>query len=210
MSIFPCIRHFGAYPVPVDIVLFGIQGSGKGTQAKRLAEEFGYTIFEMGGELRKMIASGTELGKVVASYIDKGHHAPLEIVMQVLRDIVTSRPKDEKMLFDGIPRNLDQMMSFDTIMAEAGRPFRCLHLVIPRDVAVERIVGRAKEQGRADDADADAIRRRLDLFVEKTIPVIDHYASRGNMEAVDGYAGVDEVYARMRSVVEEWTEVGVA
>jgi adenylate kinase len=184
----------------VDLVLFGIQGSGKGTQAKRIAEEFGYEIFEMGRELRNLIASGSELGKPIASYIDKGHHAPVDVVMQVVKEAVLSRP-GQKLLFDGIPRNVEQMMRFDLLMIEAGRHFQCIHLVIPRDVAIERIMLRAKEQHRVDDEDENAVRRRLDLFIEKTLPVIEHYASRENMIEVDGFATVEEVYERMRMAV---------
>jgi adenylate kinase len=194
----------------MDLVLFGIQGSGKGTQAKRLADEFGYEIFETGAELRRIIGSGSELGKTVASYIDKGHHAPLEIVMQVVKDAVMLRPKGQKILFDGIPRNLDQMHRFDVMMAETGREFRCLRLVIPRETAVERIMGRAQEQGRVDDADEDAVRRRLDLFDEKTVPVIEHYASRGNMIEIDGMGTMDEVYNRLKNVVTEWMSAQTA
>ena len=65
----------------MDLVLFGIQGSGKGTQAKRLAGEFGYSIFETGAELRKIAASGSEIGNTIKSYIDAGHLAPLDMVM---------------------------------------------------------------------------------------------------------------------------------
>src|SRR3989338_6078654 len=68
----------------IDLVFFGIQGSGKGTQAKKLASEFGYDIFEAGGELRKIAASGSELGKTVKSFIDQGHLVPFEIIMQVV------------------------------------------------------------------------------------------------------------------------------
>lgn len=194
----------------MDIVLFGIQGSGKGTQAKKLAQEFGYEIFEMGGELRKMSTSGTELGKTVAAYIDKGHHAPLEIVMQVAKDAILSRPASQRILFDGLPRNADQMMGFDTIMAEAGRPFRCVQLVIPRDLAVERIMQRAKEQNRADDADEEAVKRRLDIFLEKTVPVIQHYASRRNMTDIDSSASIDEVYEKLKEVVKGFELAGAA
>ncbi len=185
----------------MDLVLFGIQGSGKGTQAKRLAAEFGYDILEMGAELRKIIASGSELGKTVSSYIDKGNHAPLEIVMQVVKDAVLSKPKDQKILFDGIPRNLDQMHSFDQIMQEVGRSFRCIHLTIPREVSLERIMNRATQEGRIDDAATEIINRRIDLFFEKTMPVIEDYQQKGSMTEVDGMASVEEVYARMKSAI---------
>src|SRR6185295_16910480 len=111
----------------MDLVLFGIQGSGKGTQAKKLAADFGYDIFEAGGELRKIAASGSELGKTVKSYIDQGHLVPHEIIMQVVDEAIRARPKTQKILFDGIPRDEAQMKDFDAIMKKAGRDVRCIH-----------------------------------------------------------------------------------
>src|SRR3989338_3026273 len=105
----------------MDLVLFGIQGSGKGTQAKLLASEFGYEIFEMGGELRSLVASGSELGKTVASYIDQGNLVPHEIIMQVLREGIAKRDGGRTILFDGVPRDLDQMRDFDASMHELKR-----------------------------------------------------------------------------------------
>src|SRR6185295_10510811 len=99
----------------MDLVFFGIQGSGKGTQAKKLAAEFGYDIFEAGGELRKIAASGSELGKTVKNYIDEGHLVPHEIIMEVVKEAIGKRPKDQKILFDGIPRDDNQMRDFDAI-----------------------------------------------------------------------------------------------
>ena len=78
----------------MDLVFFGIQGSGKGTQAKTLAEEFGYYIFEAGGELRKIKASGTELGELVKKYIDNGELVPFEIIMEVVNEAVAAVPAD--------------------------------------------------------------------------------------------------------------------
>ena len=104
----------------MDIAFFGIQGSGKGTQAKMLAEEFGYYIFEAGGELRKIKASGTELGETVKNYIDNGELVPFEIIMKVVNEAVAGISADQKILFDGIPRDLDQMKAFDDIMSNAG------------------------------------------------------------------------------------------
>ena len=105
----------------MDLVLFGIQGSGKGTQAKRLATEKGYEIFEAGGALRKISASGTSLGEKVKSFIDVGKLVPHEIIMDVLKEAIASQPKDQKILFDGVPRDLDQMRDFILIMEKLGR-----------------------------------------------------------------------------------------
>src|ERR1035437_7262649 len=105
----------------MDLIFFGIQGSGKGTQAKKLASAFGYDIFEAGGELRAIAATVTELGRTVKAHIDAGHLVPHAIVMQVVRVAILRRPREQKMLFDGIPRDLEQMRDFDAIM-RGGRP----------------------------------------------------------------------------------------
>ena len=185
----------------MDLVLFGIQGSGKGTQAKKLAAEFGYHIFETGGELRAIAASGTELGNSVKSYIDAGNLAPHEIVMQVVREAVAAYGK-EKILFDGIPRDRVQMKDFDQVIAEAGREFRCLQIVADPELCIRRILARAKTQGRIDDQNEDSIRRRMQLFQDKTMPVIETYRAQGKMVDTDGEGTVEEVYGRVKGALE--------
>lgn len=181
----------------MDLVFFGIQGSGKGTQAKKLAAEFGYDIFEAGGELRKIAASGSELGTTVKSYIDQGHLVPHEIIMKVVAEAIAARPKATKILFDGIPRDLDQMRDFDGIMKTAGRDFRGIHFILDAEEGVQRIFGRAKAEGRADDANEDIIRRRMKTFADKTMPVIATYKQEGKVIDIDAKGTVDEIYANL-------------
>lgn len=185
----------------MDLVLFGVQGSGKGTQAKRLAAEFQYDIFEAGGELRKIAASGSELGQTVKSFIDKGNLVPFEIIMQVVKEAIMARPKNQKILFDGIPRDENQMASFDQIMKDAGRDFRCIHILLSPEEGMKRILGRAKAEGRADDADTAIVQKRMNTFTEKTMPVIQKYKKEGKIIEVDGMKNVDEVYGEMKKVV---------
>ncbi|MCA9370419.1 MAG: nucleoside monophosphate kinase [Candidatus Peregrinibacteria bacterium] len=185
----------------MDLVFFGIQGSGKGTQAKRLVEEFGYYMFEAGGELRKIKASGTELGNTVARYIDNGELVPFDIIMQVVKEAVAAVPADQQILFDGIPRDEDQKKAFDEILSAAGREFTCLHMLLSKDEAVERIKGRAEIEGRVDDADQEKVLRRMELFEEKTKPVIAEYAAQGIVVEVDGNGSVDEIYERIKTAL---------
>ena len=186
----------------MDLVFFGIQGSGKGTQAKRLAEEFNYYIFEAGGELRSMAASGTELGNTVKAYIDEGHLVPFEIIMEVVKEAIAAQPADQKIIFDGIPRDEDQMKAFDDIMSEARREFRCVNIAIIKEEAFNRILDRAEKEGRADDADEEKIRRRMGLFLGKTMPVINSYTNQGKMIEVDGAGSIDEVYEALKEALE--------
>lgn len=189
----------------VDLVLFGIQGSGKGTQAQRLCRELGYYLFEAGGELRRIAASGTELGETVKSYIDVGKLVPFAIIMQVVREAIVAQPPDQRILFDGIPRDEDQMRAFDAIMQDVGRAFRCIQILLDEAEAVQRILGRAAEQGRADDADEAIIRKRMDTFRSKTLPVIQAYKQRGKLAEVDGEGSMDEVYERIAHTVSMFT-----
>ncbi|MDO8648619.1 MAG: nucleoside monophosphate kinase [Candidatus Peregrinibacteria bacterium] len=187
----------------MDLVFFGIQGSGKGTQAKRIAAELGYDIFEAGGELRKIAASGSELGKTVKSYIDAGHLVPHEIIMQVVKEAIGARSKSQKILFDGIPRDLDQMRDFDAIMRDADREFRAIHFLLSAEEGLKRILGRAKQEGRADDADESIIRRRMDLFETKTMPVIDRYKAAGKVVEIDANRSVDDIYGDLKAAVKK-------
>ena len=200
---------------PMDLVIFGIQGSGKGTQAKKLAEEFGYDIFEAGGELRRIADSGsgsaaprTELrsgtgglGAEVKSYIDAGKLVPHAIIMRVVAEAIRARPKTRKLLFDGIPRDRDQMRDFTEIMRKIGREFRCIHITLDPEAGIERILKRAKIEGRADDAQEETIRKRMRIFTEKTLPVIECFASEGKVTEVDGKGTTEEVYARLKRAV---------
>lgn len=185
----------------MDLVLFGIQGSGKGTQAKKLAAEFDYDIFEAGGELRKIAASGSPLGEEVKSYIDHGKLVPFAIIMKVVAEAIALRPNHQKILFDGIPRDLDQMREFDGIMGNQGRTFRGIQFLVDEEKAFTRILGRAKVEGRVDDSDEGKIRTRMRTFKEKTVPVIEHYRRAGGMTDIDGEGNVDEVYERLKMVV---------
>ena len=185
----------------MDIVLFGIQGSGKGTQAKKLAAEFGFHIFEAGAELRTIAATDTPLGAEVKSFIDIGHLVPHQIIMKVVQEAICHLPKEESVIFDGIPRDLDQQRDFDVIMSECGRDFHCLHFVLSAEVGVERIAGRAKNEGRTDDANEDAIRRRMAIFKEKTMPVVEIYRAIGKVTDINAAQDVDEVSAEVKGAL---------
>jgi adenylate kinase len=196
----PSLPHLPTFLI--DLVFFGIQGSGKGTQAKKLAAEFGYDIFEAGGELRKIAASGSELGKTVKSYIDQGHLVPHEIIMQVVQEAILAKPKTQKILFDGIPRDSDQKRDFDAIMKSAGREFLGIHFVLDATEATNRILGRAKLEGRADDANTEIIKRRMNTFLEKTVPVVEAYRAAGKIRNIEAKGTVEEIYSELKRAVD--------
>lgn len=193
-----CVRRY--HSPTMDLVFLGIQGSGKGTQARRLADEFGYYVFDMGYELRAIAGSGTELGNTVKSYIDEGHLVPADIIMKVVREALEQHKK-KHILFDGIPRDMDQKREFDAIMKELKRTFRCINILLPYEEAFQRIKGRASVEGRADDADDEKIRRRMSLFKEKTMPVVEKYIQEEKLVQVDGSGSMDEVYELIKQIL---------
>ncbi len=185
----------------MDLVFFGIQGSGKGTQAKKLAAEYSYDIFEAGGELRKIVASGSDLGKTVQAYIDQGHLVPHEIIMQVVAAAIAARPRTTNILFDGIPRDEAQMRDFNAVMQKAGREFRCIHFLLNDDEALKRLLHRATKEGRADDASTEIIQRRIATFKEKTMPVIAAYTKEGTVVEIAAHDSVENVYDALRQAI---------
>jgi adenylate kinase len=186
----------------MDLVFFGIQGCGKGTQAKKLVEEFKYTFFEAGGELRKIAEENSHLGDKVRSYINAGHLVPHDIIIQVVFNAIQSCPEGEKMLFDGIPRDEDQMTDFDRIMKEQGREFKCINIVLDEEVSFKRILSRAEKEERVDDSDEKKIRRRMRIFHEETSPVIETYRKQKKVIDVDGTGKVEEVYEKVKKALD--------
>jgi len=199
----------------MDILLFGRQGSGKGTQSQKIVEKFGYKIFSMSHELKKVIHSGSKIGQEIKETIDRGNLVNDELIMQIVTKAVAEMPKDDKILFDGIPRTLVQKNAFEKIMQENHR--QCIGLVIEisNQEAKERIVIRRvcsechapadpKYAGmtcelcggalikRADD-NTEAILKRLSIYETETIPVKQWYAAQNRLIRIDGMLPILEV-----------------
>lgn len=201
--------------VQKDYILFGIQGAGKGTQGKILAEEIGAAYFEMGGELRKLAREDSELGQKVKSIIEAGHLVPHEVVMEIVASFATKAGKDQPIIFDGIPRDEIQDSSFRGLMEALGRDYSGVYFEIPREEAEKRLLTRrvcenckavypalfngekcsacgGKLVTRADD-NADAIRTRIEIFYKETLPLIETWKSLNKMISVNGIGSIEEV-----------------
>jgi len=171
-----------------DIILFGIQGSGKGTQAKILAEKYDMKIFETGGELRGVSEEDSELGQEVKAIISRGDLVSNEIVMRIVEHFLEGVSSNDRVIFDGIPRSMPQKESLDALLTEHERDFFGLFLEVPK----EEVVSRMKDRGRHDDTD-EAITRRIENYETETIPVIDKYEAEGKMIRVNGFQSIVDV-----------------
>lgn len=180
-----------------DVILFGMQGSGKGTQAAILAEKYGYQIFETGAELRKIMKEEGELGDTVRAIIERGDLVPNDIVMDIVSHFLDQVAPGEQVLFDGLPRSMPQKETFDALLSQHGRSFVGVFISLKREEAITRMLSR----GRADDT-KEVIERRLENFDAETRPVIDAYIAEGVMQEVNGMQSIDEVQADIVKCLE--------
>lgn len=189
-----------------------------------IAERCGLDVFEAGGELRKISAEDSELGRKVKSIIEAGHLVPTEVVMEIVANFLHRLPIGAAALFDGIPRSDDQQKQFDALMEKEGRDFKGLYIDLTEAQAMHRLTTRrictkCKEVfpafydkdkcekcggdliTRSDDT-PDAIKIRLSTFTGKTLPVIRDYEKRGKILKVDGDQAIEKVSSDIVAVLK--------
>lgn len=125
-----------------DYVLFGIQGSGKGTQGKLLAEKTAGAYFEMGGELRRLSAEDSTLGRRVKLIIESGNLVPNEVVMEIVSNFAAKTGANQGIIWDGIPRNAQQDSSFRTLLDALARNYTGIYFELSREQAEKRLLTR--------------------------------------------------------------------
>ena len=184
------------------IVLLGPPGAGKGTQAARVACRFGTPHIATGDIFRANVAEGTELGRVAQEYMDRGDLVPDEVVIAMVMERLAARDCRAGFVLDGFPRTVNQAEALDRQLVTLGAP---LHAVLCFEAAEEellrRLAGRAAAQHRADDAE-QTIRHRLEVFAQKTRPLIDYYAHRGLLISVDAIGPIEVVTKRILAALE--------
>lgn len=186
-----------------NIVLFGAPGAGKGTQAVKLVEKYGFNHISTGQVIRNEIAAQTPAGKQVEECIARGEFAPDDLVLTIVKNFMATHQDVEGSIFDGFPRNVYQAEQFDMLMQEwTSEVDIMLSLEVPEDELVERLLLRGKESGRADDANEDVIRNRIRIYNEQTAPVADYYAAQGKYISIDGTGSIDEIFERLCKAVD--------
>ncbi|WP_375406053.1 adenylate kinase [uncultured Amnibacterium sp.] len=179
------------------MLLIGPPGAGKGTQAVRVAESYGIPAISTGDIFRANVAQGTPLGLQAKEYMDRGAYVPDDLTNALVLDRLAHSDAGAGFLLDGFPRTLPQVHTLDSTLEEtAGGLDAVIQLVIDTDAVVERLLKRAKDQGRSDDTE-DVIRKRLEVYQEQTHPLVAVYAQRGVLVSVDAVGSVDEVTDRI-------------
>ena len=186
----------------LDVVVLGPPGAGKGTQAKLIEADRGIPQIATGDMLRSAIAEGTEVGLRVKEIVDRGDLVPDDLMIELIRDRLSDDGTAGGFVLDGFPRTLAQDEALDTMLAALGRRLAlALEFRVPDDVAVERLTGRARKEGRTDDM-PEVVRHRLDVFRRQTEPVLEHYRAHGILVAVHAERAVDEVTAEVQQALE--------
>jgi adenylate kinase len=208
------------------LVLLGKQGAGKGTQAARLAEHYDVPHLATGDLLRAAAAAGTRVGLDAKSYMDRGELVPDEIVFGVVEENVTGDHLDDGFVLDGFPRNDAQAAELERVLD--GYPLDVVvNLDVSTEIVLDRIAGRrvcencgatyhvnfppkqdwtcdvcgGKVVQRSDDTE-EAVLRRLELYEQETVPIIEFYRKLDKIEVVDGEGDGDDVFKRLVTAVD--------
>ena len=190
------------------LVLLGAPGSGKGTQATRLKEHLQVPHISTGDLLRAEVAAGTPLGLQAKEVMARGDLVSDEILLGMLRDRFSRDDTKAGFILDGYPRNLAQAAALDELLASLGQKFdAAVQLTVDNEKIVERLAGRAKAEGRADD-NPESVRKRLQVYDEQTAPVIEFYRQHGQLTVVDGVGALDEVFTRIVEAIAPEKAVG--
>ena len=186
----------------INILIFGPPGSGKGTQSVRLAEKFNLLHLSTGDMLRAEIAAGTELGKKMSAIMSKGELVPDEVVIEMIAVKIDSVKDKAGFLFDGFPRTVAQTIALEKMLNGRGMKIdSMLVLDVDHDELVKRLIARAELSGRPDDKDPAVIENRIDVYREKTEPIIDFCREKGLYQPVNGVGSIDDIFERLSDMV---------
>lgn len=210
------------------IVLLGAPGSGKGTQAKKLMADKNTPQVSTGDMLRQAIANGTRFGLQAKAVIDAGNLAPDEVVLGIIRERIGEPDAKKGFILDGFPRTTQQAFDLEDLLDELGTPLDTAVLLdIDFDVLMKRLTGRRTcsktgkllnvyfssqeeldactegggELVQREDDNEETIRHRLDVYHERTEPLIEFYQCRNKLITIEAGGPIEEVYERLTAAL---------
>lgn len=211
------------------IVLLGAPGTGKGTQAKLLADKYKIPQISTGDLLRAAVTGGTELGRKAKATMDAGHLVPDEVVLGVIQERLSKPDAKEGFILDGFPRNIPQAQALDATLARLGQPLQLALLVdVDGEVLMKRLTGRrtcgqcgaiyniyfspSKSSGKCDkcsgtlthrsDDNEATVRNRLKVYEEQTSPLVSYYKAQGKLRTVRGVGSIADIFKNITDIVE--------
>ena len=206
----------------MNIVLLGAPGAGKGTQAQRLVEDYGFAHISTGDLLRAAVKAGTKLGVKAKSYMDEGKLVPDKLVVDLVTERLADDDAQKGFILDGFPRNTAQAVTLDSALSEMGRNLDAALLVdVKAEIIVKRLSSRRTcrdcgytapagvdkcpacggEMYQRDDDKPETIQKRLDVYETQTSPLVEYYRGKGLLKVVDGDRLVDDVYKDVKELL---------
>ena len=182
----------------MDLVLLGPPGSGKGTQAAMLSAKYGIPAIATGDILRAHVASGTPLGKRVKAYLDRGELVPDGLVVDLIQHRLLDPDTQHGFILDGFPRTVPQAQALDSMLTALDRP---LDAVLYLQLEPEAVKERLGQRHRSDDLQG-IVDHRLDVFLDRTAPLIRYYNDQGKLKVIDGARPPEEVAASIEEVIQ--------
>ena len=185
----------------MNVLVLGPQGSGKGTQAKRVAAEYEIPHVST-GDMFRALDDATPLGRDVNSIMERGDLVPDEITIRMIRERLAEDDAGRGFILDGFPRNTAQAEALNEMLREIGRGLDVIFFFdLDDETAKERALGRAHEEGRTDDT-PETIAHRLSVYHGQTEPVVEYYRTTGKLVPLHAARSVEDVYAEIRQVLE--------
>ncbi len=214
-----------------NIIFLAVQGAGKGTFAKLLKEEYGYTHISTGDILRERASVGDELGNEIKNLIDNGVFVSDDIIYQAIEYKITQPECENGYILDGFPRNLEQAKGYDKILEKLGKELGVvINLVIPDEILKQRIIGRRicadcgaiyniydkalqpRVEGKCDKCEGDiyqraddneeSMKKRVDTYYKVTEPIIDYYKQQGVLKTVNSNRKIEETLNEIKEILE--------
>ena len=185
-----------------NLILFGPPGAGKGTQAVKIAEKFGWKHVSTGDILRAEVSQGTPLGLKVKSVMEAGHLVSDDLLIEIMESVFVKNGNVPGFVLDGFPRTLNQAQELDVMLAKHGKSVTLvLALEVDEEELVKRLLKRAQEQGRLDDTE-EVIKNRLVQYHHHTKPLIDYYKQKGLYKEVFGVGTIEEIYQQLLTEIK--------
>lgn len=184
------------------LILFGPPGAGKGTQAKLISDRHNVEHISTGDVLREAVKNETEVGMKAKSYMDKGELVPDKVVIDIIRDKISTLENGSFML-DGFPRTEAQAKALDSMLNEQKLGIDAVVMLdVDDEEVIKRITGRQQQEGREDDSE-EVARNRLNVYRKQTSPLEAYYNSKNILRKIDGIGDIEEVYSRIDTVLQD-------
>jgi len=187
----------------LNLILFGPPGAGKGTQAEFLIESYQLIHLSTGDLLRSEIAGRTQLGLEAKAFMEKGELVPDAVVIGMIKSKLEANQTARGFIFDGFPRTVEQADALDHLLNENKTPISgMLSLEVEREELINRLMGRGLVSGRADDQDQSVIENRINVYGQKTAPLISYYSAQGKHFGINGMGTIPEIAERLKETVD--------